>query len=89
MKCNQKDQATMLLYGLPTMWVMLHLLHLLHLLQFTYGRRQLDPFSAVAFDADPLSFQDLLIHQLLAEAKELLMHGSGCTGLHLNLLGHR
>jgi 5-methylcytosine-specific restriction enzyme subunit McrC len=53
----------------------IQMLHLLHLLQYTYGLRQLDLFSSVAFDAEPLSFQDLLITQLLAEAKELLMRG--------------
>src|SRR5258708_10908066 len=53
----------------------IQMLHLLHLLQYTYGLRQLDLFSAVAFDAESLSFQDLLITQLLAEAKELLMRG--------------
>ena len=53
----------------------IEMLPLLHLLQYTYGLRQLDLFSSVAFDAESLSFQDLFIHQLLAEAKELLMRG--------------
>ena len=53
----------------------LEMFPLLRLVQYTYGLRKLDLFSSIAFDAESLSFQDLFIYQLLAEAKELLMRG--------------
>jgi 5-methylcytosine-specific restriction enzyme subunit McrC len=51
------------------------MLPLLHLLQYTYGLRQLDLLSAASFDTESLTFQDLLIHQLLAEVSEILLRG--------------
>lgn len=50
-------------------------LHLLQLLRYAFGLRQLTLFSAVDFDNEALSFQDLLIYQLAAEATELLLRG--------------
>jgi len=51
------------------------MLPLLHLLQYTYGLRQLDLLSVTGFETESLTFQDLLIHQLLAEVSELLLRG--------------
>jgi 5-methylcytosine-specific restriction enzyme subunit McrC len=51
------------------------MLPLLHLLQYTYGLRQLDLLSVAGFETESLTFQDLLIHQLLAEVSELLLRG--------------
>src|SRR6266700_4456240 len=51
------------------------MLPLLHLLQYTYGLRQLDLLSIAGFETESLTFQDLLIHQLLAEVSELLLRG--------------
>jgi 5-methylcytosine-specific restriction enzyme subunit McrC len=51
------------------------MLPLLHLLQYTYGLRQLDLLSSAEFDTESLTFQDLLINQLLAEVSELLLRG--------------
>ena len=51
------------------------MLPLLHLLQYTYGLRQLDLLSVAEFETESLTFQDLLIHQLLAEVSELLLRG--------------
>ncbi len=51
------------------------MLPLLHLLQYTYGLRHLDLLSIAGFDTESLTFQDLLIHQLLAEVSELLLRG--------------
>jgi 5-methylcytosine-specific restriction enzyme subunit McrC len=51
------------------------MLPLLHLLQYTYGLRQLDLLPVANFDTESLTFQDLLIHQLLAEVSELLLRG--------------
>src|SRR5215469_7935662 len=51
------------------------MLPLLHLLQYTYGLRQLDLLPVAGFETESLTFQDLLIHQLLAEVSELLLRG--------------
>ena len=51
------------------------MLPLLHLLQYTYGLRQLDLLSVTRFETESLTFQDLLIHQLLTEVSELLLRG--------------
>ena len=51
------------------------LLPLLRLMQYAYGLRQLDLFSAVTFDTEALTFQDLLINQLALEVSDLLSHG--------------
>ncbi|HXH09644.1 MAG TPA: hypothetical protein VNP04_07780 [Alphaproteobacteria bacterium] len=48
---------------------------LLRLFQYAYGLRQLTLFSLVGYSAEPQTFQDLLIHQLAAEASELLSRG--------------
>src|SRR5258708_26474591 len=51
------------------------MLPLLHLLQYAYGMRQLDLFSVAGFQTESLTFQDLLIHQLVTEVSELLLRG--------------
>src|SRR5260370_8163015 len=51
------------------------MLPLLHLLQYTYGMRQLDLFSVAGFQTESLTFQALLIHQLVTEVSELLLRG--------------
>jgi 5-methylcytosine-specific restriction enzyme subunit McrC len=48
---------------------------LLNLLRYTYDLRRLDLFDPVGFALAGESFQDLLIHQLTAEAGELLARG--------------
>lgn len=48
---------------------------LLNLLRYAYGLRNLNLFDPVDFGAAPRSFQDLLIHQLAAEAAELMARG--------------
>jgi len=48
---------------------------LLRLFQYAYGLRHLKLFSLVGYSAAPQTFQDLLIHQLAAEASELLSRG--------------
>jgi 5-methylcytosine-specific restriction enzyme subunit McrC len=48
---------------------------LLNLLRYAYGLRNLDFFSPVEYGRDTLTFQDLLIHQLVAETAELLSRG--------------
>jgi 5-methylcytosine-specific restriction enzyme subunit McrC len=48
---------------------------LLRLLRYAYGLRDLGLFSGVGYEAEPEAFQDLLIHQLAAEAQELLSRG--------------
>lgn len=48
---------------------------LLTLLRYAYGLRRLTLFSPVAHGYAPRTFQDLLIHQLAAEAAELLSRG--------------
>ena len=48
---------------------------LLRLLHYAYGLRDLKLFSRVGFEAEPLAFQELLIHQLAAEVQELLLRG--------------
>jgi 5-methylcytosine-specific restriction enzyme subunit McrC len=48
---------------------------LLHLLQYAYELRQLDLFTAVHFEVESFSFQDLLIYQLEQEVRDLLVHG--------------
>jgi len=51
------------------------MLPLLQLLRYAFGLRQLALFSDVNFDNESLSFQDLLIYQLVAEVRELLLRG--------------
>jgi 5-methylcytosine-specific restriction enzyme subunit McrC len=51
------------------------LLCLLRLFQYACGLRHLKLFSLVGYSAEPQTFQDLLIHQLAAEASELLWRG--------------
>ena len=48
---------------------------LLRLFQYAYGLRHLKLFSWVGYGSEPQTFQDLLIHQLAAEASELLARG--------------
>jgi len=48
---------------------------LLRLLRYAYGLRDLELFSRVGYEAEPLAFQELLIHQLAAEVQELLLRG--------------
>jgi len=48
---------------------------LLRLLRYAYGLRDLELFSRVGYDAEPLAFQELLVHQLTAEVQELLLRG--------------
>jgi|SRR5579884_422878 len=48
---------------------------LLRLLRYAYGLRNLDLFGASSYDLSTLSFLDLLIHQLAAEAEELMRRG--------------
>ena len=48
---------------------------LLRLFQYAYGLRHLKLFSWVGYGTEPQTFQDLLIHQLAAEASELLSRG--------------
>lgn len=48
---------------------------LLRLLRYAYGLRDLRLFSQVGYEAEPLAFQELLIHQLVAEVQELLLRG--------------
>ncbi|HEY5004600.1 MAG TPA: hypothetical protein VII61_15665 [Ktedonobacteraceae bacterium] len=50
-------------------------LPLLQLVQYTYGLRQLKIFSSVDLDVEAFTLQDLLIHQFVQEADELLMRG--------------
>lgn len=45
------------------------------LLRYAYGLRDLKLYSSLEHGTGALDFQDLLIVQLLAEAKELLVHG--------------
>ena len=48
---------------------------LLSLLRYAYSLRQIDLFSPVEYGSAAHAFQDLLIHQLAAEAAELLSRG--------------
>ena len=48
---------------------------LLNLLRYAYGLRDLRMFSKIGYGVETLTFQDLLIHQLGAEATELLSRG--------------
>jgi 5-methylcytosine-specific restriction enzyme subunit McrC len=48
---------------------------LLRLLRYAYGLRDLELFPRVGYEAEPLAFQELLIHQLAAEVQELLLRG--------------
>ena len=48
---------------------------LLNLLRYAYGLRDLHLFSTLRYGIDTTNFQDLLIHQLAAEASELLSRG--------------
>jgi 5-methylcytosine-specific restriction enzyme subunit McrC len=48
---------------------------LLNLLRYAYDLRNLNFYSDVGYGRDTLTFQDLLIHQLAAEATELLSRG--------------
>jgi 5-methylcytosine-specific restriction enzyme subunit McrC len=57
---------------------------LLKLLRYAYGLRQLDLFSPVEYGAEAQAFQDLLIHQLLAEATELVSRGLHRTYVRLD-----
>ena len=57
---------------------------LLKLLRYAYGLRQLDLFSPVEYGAEARAFQDLLIHQLLAEATELVSRGLHRTYVRLD-----
>lgn len=50
-------------------------LPLLQLLRYAYGLRQLDLFTPLSFGVTTQSFQDLLLHQLLVEATELVSRG--------------
>ncbi len=50
-------------------------LPLLNLLRYAYGLRNLELFSSQKQEAHPDAFQDLLCHQLAAEAEELLSRG--------------
>ena len=51
------------------------LIRLLRLFQYAYGLRHLKLLSLVGYSTEPQTFQDLLIHQLAAEASELLSRG--------------
>ena len=42
---------------------------MLRLLRYAYGLRDLGLFSGVGYETEPLAFQDLLIHQLLARCR--------------------
>lgn len=48
---------------------------LMNLLRYAYRLRHLDLFAEVGYAASQASFEDLLIHQLAAEATELLARG--------------
>jgi 5-methylcytosine-specific restriction enzyme subunit McrC len=48
---------------------------LMNLLRFAYRLRHLDLFAQVGYATSSASFEDLLIHQLAAEASELLARG--------------
>ena len=48
---------------------------LLNLVRYAYGLRNLELFSASAYDTRAGTFQDLLIHQLAAETAELVARG--------------
>lgn len=48
---------------------------LLRLLRYAYDLRDLGLFSDVGYETEPQAFQDLLVHQLLAEVRELLLRG--------------
>jgi len=48
---------------------------LLRLLRYAYGLRHLELFDPAAYGAARLTFQDLLVHQLAAEAHELIARG--------------
>lgn len=50
-------------------------LPLLNLLRYAYGLRNLELFTSQKQEAHPDTFQDLLCHQLAAEAEELLSRG--------------
>jgi len=48
---------------------------LLNLLRYAYGMRNLKLFSLMEYGAESQAFQDLLIHQLVAETMELISRG--------------
>jgi 5-methylcytosine-specific restriction enzyme subunit McrC len=48
---------------------------LLRLLRYAYDLRDLGLFSGVGYETEPQAFQDLLVHQLLAEVRELMLRG--------------
>ena len=48
---------------------------LLNLLRYAYGLRNLQLYSQLGFNLEKHTFQDLLIHQLLSEANELISRG--------------
>ena len=50
-------------------------LPLMNLLRYAYRLRHLDLFAEVGYATSSASFEDLLIHQLVAEASELLARG--------------
>src|SRR6266487_3523179 len=48
---------------------------LLRLLRYAYGLRNLEIFDEVEYSSEELAFQELLLHQLVAEANELVARG--------------
>ena len=48
---------------------------LLHLMRYTYGLRNLKLMSYAGYATEPDTFQDLLVNQLAAEARELISRG--------------
>lgn len=48
---------------------------LLNLLRYAYGLRHLSLYESVGYGATPFTFQDLLVQQLAAEARELIGRG--------------
>jgi 5-methylcytosine-specific restriction enzyme subunit McrC len=48
---------------------------LLRLLRYAYGLRDLGVFSSVGYETEPRAFQDLLIHQLIVEVRQLILRG--------------
>lgn len=48
---------------------------LLRLLRYAYGLRDLGVFPSVGYGSEPLAFQELLIHQLIEEVRQLILRG--------------
>lgn len=48
---------------------------MINLLRYAYGLRHLDRYGSVSYATTRFAFQDLLVHQLAAEARELLARG--------------